>query len=556
MRMDFKSCIIHAVNVLLLLMLGGRIFICEQAQEKNALLFNITFYFLIFIHFIFLKKIRLDRFYLIILLPLLMIFPLYFSVNRYETIVTAVNFFLLSFVALYVFSLEKEYKKNLLWIMLIAGALVSLRAVYQWLFGFSFLENTISPQVITENGFYALDLLKHRRVVSCFSSPGLLASYLAMLLCIVCGLIFEYRERHFKKRTIYSYLLAFLFFTALILTKTISAYLSLCFVLFFLFFIFLKKRKSVWRYGKIILAMFIIAAVFAGIFFQRINFFTDLKNPENSIVQRLYYWQSAVKVIKENPLFGVGAGNFGFVYPRFKHEAANETIYAHNSYLQLWAELGIFSLLFFLFLIRCLFMRALKQRFNFLQAGMLAGTVVFLLHNFFDYSFFIFQTAFVWWVLFAFSFAHEEPEAGSEKQFERGMVLRIIFSFLIIFLLFYNIAQLYSKISLEKGIEFLKAKKYDEAIKSVNRSVWLFKKSDLNYYILAHIFLKKNGQDFSSEVIKNYKKAIALNRYYSFYYYELALYYEKHNYHKEAKEFFAKAVYFYPTNKKFQLRNN
>ena len=72
-------------------------------------------------------------------------------------------------------------------------------------------------------------------------------------------------------------------------------------------------------------------------------------------------WISAVtwKMIRDAPLTGHGLGTFGQLFPNYQAEALSQpwaerfipnasfTSYAHNDYLQLWAELGIFGLLAF-----------------------------------------------------------------------------------------------------------------------------------------------------------------------------------------------------------------
>lgn len=61
---------------------------------------------------------------------------------------------------------------------------------------------------------------------------------------------------------------------------------------------------------------------------------------------RLYTWIGATRMIKANPVLGVGPGMFSVVFPRYA--LAGYTTHAHESYLQIAAESGIPALIAFL----------------------------------------------------------------------------------------------------------------------------------------------------------------------------------------------------------------
>lgn len=94
---------------------------------------------------------------------------------------------------------------------------------------------------------------------------------------------------------------------------------------------------------------------------------------------RLLFWGVGLEMVRAHPVLGVGGNNYEVSYPAARVQfserhpasalvAMNEhllTIYAHNEYLQILAELGIIG--FFLFLLLCLAMvaslvRALKNK--------------------------------------------------------------------------------------------------------------------------------------------------------------------------------------------------
>ena len=78
-----------------------------------------------------------------------------------------------------------------------------------------------------------------------------------------------------------------------------------------------------------------------------------------SIRGRLLMWEVTATMVRDMPWSGHGLGTFGLKFPVYQAETLSEqwaapfvthasfTSYAHNDYLQLWAELGIFGVLTF-----------------------------------------------------------------------------------------------------------------------------------------------------------------------------------------------------------------
>ena len=124
----------------------------------------------------------------------------------------------------------------------------------------------------------------------------------------------------------------------------------------------------------------------------------NLENPQNSITQRINYWRTAISIIKDHPILGVGPGNFQEVFLKYKVGLSTNTRYAHNIFLQMWAEAGILGFAGIVFLITSIF-KSYKPQNKYIFLACIA----FLLHNFIDNSYFIPETGVIWWVLLAFS---------------------------------------------------------------------------------------------------------------------------------------------------------
>ncbi len=61
---------------------------------------------------------------------------------------------------------------------------------------------------------------------------------------------------------------------------------------------------------------------------------------------RLGYWRTTARVIEESPLEGTGPGNFDKFYVKHKGVGEREVKNPHNALLMIWAQAGVFSLLF------------------------------------------------------------------------------------------------------------------------------------------------------------------------------------------------------------------
>jgi len=117
--------------------------------------------------------------------------------------------------------------------------------------------------------------------------------------------------------------------------------------------------------------------------------------------RRFSYWHAACLMIKENPFLGKGLGTFMDYFPRYK---SLNTSYAHNCFLQIWAESGIFSILSFLSFLILLFRNSIKSFYNnrdYVILGFLGGAFGFLSHAFFENHLYSLQLSVLFWLWIA-----------------------------------------------------------------------------------------------------------------------------------------------------------
>lgn len=230
------------------------------------------------------------------------------------------------------------------------------------------------------------------------------AAFMTLIAPIAAGYAFACEDR-FKK-------ILFLFFSAVI---TLSIFLSLSragslsvITSFALMFLLLKKnwqlKEKIFAAGAGCLLIALLAGITGvGGLQERFGllFKEGLKN-ERALVA----WDS-LKIIKDFPVFGVGWGNFPYVFPLYKgfvsHGYFREL---HNDHLQLIVETGIVAAFFYFYflvsMLKNVVVRAQSRNDPFVVAITIAGACgIFglLLHSFFDFNFHVPAIAFLFWML-------------------------------------------------------------------------------------------------------------------------------------------------------------
>jgi O-antigen ligase len=105
---------------------------------------------------------------------------------------------------------------------------------------------------------------------------------------------------------------------------------------------------------------------------------------------RLRNWGAAWSLLRESPALGVGLGGYGDAVTRVMTPGMNETIFAHNSYLQVAAEAGIPGLLIVLvgagLLLRRIVGNLRADRDPLGRLLLSLPPLAFLVHNLFDFT--------------------------------------------------------------------------------------------------------------------------------------------------------------------------
>jgi len=252
-------------------------------------------------------------------------------------------------------------------------ALVTVNGFYQLATGTDFLRNvTLDPGRIT-------------RMKSSLGAPNTLAAF--YLFAIPCAAAVFHA---FKKWRIPSSAAFLLFCSGLILTFSRAAVLGLLASVFF--FLVLKKK---WKWLAISAGIFIVPLIFIQPLYH--NFLGSLTLKDITVGERLSYWTYTWNMIQAHPFWGVGVNLYHTKLSLFLPAGDIHRSYAHNSYLQMWAEIGIFGLLSFLFPLLRLFSpaRFFSAPQTPLRVCLAVGCAAFLLQAAVDNHFYSMQPAFL-----------------------------------------------------------------------------------------------------------------------------------------------------------------
>lgn len=178
-----------------------------------------------------------------------------------------------------------------------------------------------------EPGSFQQMLYEHRlysKDVRGFFTTGNSAAAIINLAIFCVFAIFDFNAED-KKKLLFPIALLLILFAGLVMTHSKGGFAALAAAAALLLII--KKFGQIlqrWRITIITaVAILIITGVFAIIGY-------GLKHNTlpggNSMLVRWQYWHAAAEIIADNPLTGIGGGNFGSIYTHYKTPAALETV--------------------------------------------------------------------------------------------------------------------------------------------------------------------------------------------------------------------------------------
>lgn len=290
---------------------------------------------LIIFYFIISNQQKIKKKNFLIPLSLFLIWALFTgikSINIFETFKRFLILFL--FLNFYFFSseiFEKQDIEKILKFLIFASIFISIYGFSQ-VSGIDFIEWEIKKSPLSTLG---------RR--------NFAGEYLVMIIPFTYSFIVT--SKNFKERFFYIFSLI-LFFIHLILTFTRASYLGFFFSTL-LFFILFKKFKFPYKITSFVIFFILISNLFS---------YSEPGFEKGTIFSRIFIWEKTLKIVKENPITGVGLGNFKTNFLLYAEDRPKQIPLikevledVHNDFLEILVETGIIGFFIFIFLLFSIF---------------------------------------------------------------------------------------------------------------------------------------------------------------------------------------------------------
>jgi putative inorganic carbon (hco3(-)) transporter len=289
----------------------------------------------------------------------------------------------------------------------------------------------LSTLVVSLIGIFYLisgNLTYDFRLKAFYLSPNYLAMFLSPAVFIGIYL-FQFQSAKFKVQNYSSKFkinlwLSFLIFSLLIII--LNLYLTYSYAAWISIILALAITLLIQKKWKIIL---MIATIFLAIFATQISNtkLNKLTAPRSSLESRIMIWHSASKILKDNPFFGIGPGNFQNKYLEYQKYFPPYLEWAvpqpHNLYIAFWLESGILGLSGFLLIIFVWLKNIIPQIKNqknshaLLAATLFSIMIYILIHGLFDTPYWKNDLSVIFWIIFSLGIicCHSRESGNPEK---------------------------------------------------------------------------------------------------------------------------------------------
>ncbi|PID57754.1 hypothetical protein CSB45_05885 [candidate division KSB3 bacterium] len=494
---------------------------------------------------------------------------------------TEAEIYLLAFYGLLFFVVLQQLKSvrrilGLAFILVLVGSGESLFGLFQYLNGATTVLGYATPNIGTVNATY----FNHNHF----------AGFLILIIPVAFGLILS--SASLEKR-LFIFLLTGVMGTALVLSLSrggLFSFLGACAIATFCLALKHSRRlRRNWLTYLVILLVFttLIAGIIVMVRVSPIahrsilhTFLPTRDAFENEI--RFSIWRSALAIVEDFPFFGSGRGTFEYVFPRYQTLRIPQNtaaFHAHNDYIELLTDMGIPALLIVLWGIYSFLRYVLRGYFHHedpvltaLALGGCSGIIAMLLHSFWDFNLQIPANALLFVIVLAMSVAsiqimeagrsrkrrkHESSDhsvhaRSDAKRSRTSTSYKASWFFLLLaccvlgglglhFRKHLALSYYGSARTLQNQQQFFPAIPWYQKALSLDRNNAMF------YEELGQLYTEIARQTPHADkwyrlAMRQFQEAIALNRYYAPYHYQLAWTYAALNMEQEAIEQFRLAI--------------
>ena len=175
-------------------------------------------------------------------------------------------------------------------------------------------------------------------------------------------------------------------------------------------------NETVWHKNK--KTLFLALALGLALAFGFYSFLTT-KDTSKAISNssRMVIYKYSVGLIKQNPVLGIGLGDFHTDIAVTTKDDGDFQVYKlpyavhpHDIFLAVWLNLGLFGLIIFLIILIRFFRYEIQAKDRF-QAGLvLSAMTAILVHGLFDTTYFKNDLSMIFWLIIAIKIIHERRE--------------------------------------------------------------------------------------------------------------------------------------------------
>ncbi len=274
------------------------------------------------------------------------------------------------------------------------------------IFGFFLAIFGLTQSFTSPNKLYWLREMAQSTPFGPFINRHHFAGYMELTLALPLGLLASGSVAK-EKRIIYLFAIA-LMAVALLMTNSRGGLISLGAEILFIAVIGFGVRRSGHKVRSIRsglksatvragLAMALVMTLLLGVVAlggeDALSRLVGTVNSEDPTTGRLHFWDVTMDIIKNHPIMGTGLGAFGVVYTGYdSRNGLYRLEQAHNDYLQVLSDGGIFGALLGLFFVINLFRIGFTRRESRdefrrgVATGAMAGCFAVLVHSFFDFT--------------------------------------------------------------------------------------------------------------------------------------------------------------------------
>ena len=533
--------------------------------------------------------------------------------GRYEGLSTIYIYGLLYFITVN-FIITKEQILRVMYTVLIAGVCMSFYGIIQRL--------GLDP--------YAWGgVVTWQRVIGTIGQPNFLAAYVVMAFIVGLALLLNLKEFKFSDKYdlpyIYDLLLRasliislFLIYICILYTQSRGGFLGL-FTGLSLFFLCVNRKLTINKWKELLILLLLIMIVtFStslnpetspfGRFTEEAAKFEELGSRETPVItysaglSRLETWKSALKIVADRPVFGIGQEVLKMVFPRY--ETNKFRFYegfhvkqdrCHNEVCDMAVTRGVITLAVYLWIFSTFFYMCYKifiggyeQDLKLFTAGILGASVSYLVQN--EFSFGVVAITTLLWVMMGMvSSIYVKPEPQIQnKPVDFSNMPWLIFALTLVLALFlYNLStvQFRADMRFKNGKSLVEMRQINYAIKEfetslkispyeggtwthlgiatlnygqmsqdknmIEKAINIFNISNKidpynadNFYITGRAYFILSLMDASllNKIIESEKKAIQIDPYYAEAYQILGAVYERQGKNREAAEMYERTV--------------